>query len=360
MRMNVSGDVCDEVVSRSSMSKPAAFLAELTSVQTSSWCQHLCVLSGMQSVQAVFLWERCWTSMIWIQQDYHRGSPRATMWNWSVVAARLMVCGVCHTEALDRTMSAMGKILIDPVNGKVSAVPLLQTSYPQLESNFKRSDVKFCVKECAKVVRDRVLQRATRICRYFLCSSLLSVIVEIKSLLVAYGVPYGSLDLDCDSHSIGKNANTLWKSKTVIWKVQMGVCETKTFESDTKSIIGLEPAKQAVKKHSSDLLAVSVRNVDLKRFSPAEIAGVARRLLVMELKQSVFNVLHEYLEQSFCAEIAIVVKHLKTLKETKGNKSIVQTAERVERSEKEESQVGKVGKVGECEFTPRNSFKQRI
>ena len=92
--MNVSGDVCDEVVSHSSMSKLAAFLAELTSVQTSSWCQHLCVLSGMQSVQAVFLWERCWTSMIWIQQDYHRGSPRATMWNWSVVAARLMVCGV--------------------------------------------------------------------------------------------------------------------------------------------------------------------------------------------------------------------------------------------------------------------------
>ena len=70
-------------------------------------------------------------------------------------------------------MSAMGKILIDPVNGKaipdidgqsdrddvanrvflreidVSAVPLLKTSYPQLESNFKRSDVQFCVKECA-------------------------------------------------------------------------------------------------------------------------------------------------------------------------------------------------------------------
>ena len=120
--------------------------------------------------------------------------------------------------------------------------------------------------------------------------------------------------------------------------------------SDTRSIIGLEPAKRAVEKHSSDLLAVSERNVDLKRFSPAEIAGVARRLLVMELKRSVFNVLHEDLEQSFCAEIAVVEKHLKTLKETKGNKSIVQTAERVERSEKEESQVGKVGKVGECEF----------
>ena len=70
----------------------------------------------------------------------------------------------------------------------MSAVPLLRTSYLQLESNFKRQDVQFCAKECARGVRDRVLQRATRICRYFLCSSLLSSIVEIKSLLVAYGV----------------------------------------------------------------------------------------------------------------------------------------------------------------------------
>ena len=89
-------------------------------------------------------------------------------------------------------MSAMGKILIDPVNGKaisdidgqsdrddviirvflreidVSAVPVLKTSYPQLESNFKRSDVQLCVKECARGVRDRALQRASRICRIFL------------------------------------------------------------------------------------------------------------------------------------------------------------------------------------------------
>ena len=279
--------------------------------------------------------------------------------------------GVGHNEALDRTLSALGKIFFDPVNGKaisdidgqsdrddvanrvflreidVSAVPLLKTSYPQLESNFKRSDVQFCVKECARGVRDRVLQRATRIYRYFLCSSLFGAIEEIKSSLVAHGVPCGFLDLDCDSHSIGKNANTLWKSKTFIWKVQIGVCETKTFESGTRSIIGLEPAKRAVEKHSSDLLAVSERNVDLKRFSPAEIAGVARRLLVMELKRSVFNVLHEDLEQSFCAEIAIVEKHLKIVKEIKGNMRNSQTAERVEKSENEESQVGK---VGECEF----------
>ena len=229
----------------------------------------------------------------------------------------------------------------------VSADPLVRTSSPQLESNFKRSDVQFCVKECARGDRDRVLQRASRICRCFLCSSLLSAIEVIKSSLVAHGVPCGFLDLDCDSHSIEKNANILWKSKTIIWKVQMGVCETKTFESDTRLIIVLEPAKRSVEKHSSDLLAVCERNVDLKRFSPAEIAGVARRLLVMELKRSVFNVLHEYLEQSFCAEIAIVLKHLKTLKETKGNMRNSQTAERVEKSENEESQVGK---VGECEF----------
>ena len=178
--------------------------------------------------------------MIWIQQDYDRESPRSTMWNWLVVAARLMVCGGGHNEALDRTMFAMGKILLDPVNGKaisdidgqsdrddvanrvflreidVSAVLLLRTSYHQLESNFKRSDVQSCVKECAGGVRDRVLQRASRICSYFLFSSLLSSIVEIKSLLVAYGVPYGFLDLDCDSHSIEKKANILWKSKTII------------------------------------------------------------------------------------------------------------------------------------------------
>ena len=132
------------------------------------------------------------------------------------------MCGVNHNEALDRTMFAMGKILLDPVNGKaisdiygqsnrddvanrvflrevdVSADPLLRTSYPQLESNFKRSDIQFCVKECARGVRVRVLQRASRICRYFLCSSLLSAIEEIKSSLVAHGVPCGFVDLDCD------------------------------------------------------------------------------------------------------------------------------------------------------------------
>ena len=140
----------------------------------------------------------------------------------------------------------------------VSAVPLLKTSYPQLESNSKRSDVQSCVKEFARCVRDR-MQRATRICRYFLSSSSFGAIEEIKSLLVAYGVPCGFLDLACDSHSIEKNANTLWKSNTIIWKVPMSVFETKIFESDTK----IDHWFGAREKHKSDLLAVSERNVDL-------------------------------------------------------------------------------------------------
>ena len=133
-----------------------------------------------------------------------------------------------------------------------------------------------------------------------------------------------------------RTPNTLWKSKTIIWKVLMGVFETKTFESDTRSIVDMELAKQAVEKHRSDLLAVGERNVDLRRFSPSEIAGVARRLLVMELKRSVFNELYEYLDQSFCAEIAIVVKHLKTVKEIKCNMRNSQTDERVVKSENDE------------------------
>ena len=127
-------------------------------------------------------------------------------------------------------------------------------------------------------------------CRYFLLSSLLSSIVEIKSLLVAYGVPYGFLDLDRDSHSFEKNANTLGKSKTLIrtsfwialtvlpWatydcvqgRFGASVFKMKTFEPGSKSIIGLGRAKQAVEKHMSDLLAVSERNVDSDGFYPLE------------------------------------------------------------------------------------------
>ena len=119
-----------------------------------------------------------------------------------------------------------------------------------------------------------------------MCSSLFSAIVEIKSLLVAYGVPYGFLDLDRDSHSFDKNANTLGKSKmrirTSFWialtllpwatydcaqgRFGASVFGMQTFEPGSKSMIGLGRAKQAVEKHMSDLLAVSERNVDLERF----------------------------------------------------------------------------------------------
>ena len=60
----------------------------------------------------------------------------------------------------------------------------------------------------------------------------------------------------------------------------------------------------------------------------------------MELKRSVFNELHEY---SVCAEIATVVKRLKTVKEIKGNMRNSRTARCVVKSEKDDSQVGKVG-----------------
>ena len=243
-------------------------------------------------------------------------------------------------EALDRTLSATGSRTVcrnamqniggqfksnDVVNEvslrkvNVPAVPPLKTSYLQLESYFKRSDVQFCVKECAGGVRDRALQRASRICRYLLCSSLLSAIVEIKSLLVAYGVPYGFLDLDRDFHSFEKNANTLGKSKKLIrtsfwialtllpWatynyvqgRFGASVFEMKTFEPDSTSIIGLGRSKQAVEKHMSDLLAVSERTVDLERFYPAEFAGVECQLLVLVdrgPKRSVFKEPHEDLE----------------------------------------------------------------
>ena len=118
--------------------------------------------------------------------------------------------------------------------------------YLQLESNFKRQDVQFCAKECARGVRDRVLQRATRICRYFLCSSLLSSIVEIKSLLVAYGVHVAFWTLIGILIQSGRTLTHSGSRRPSSGKVQTDVCETKTFESDTRSIIDLELAQRAL------------------------------------------------------------------------------------------------------------------
>ena len=93
-----------------------------------------------------------------------------------------------------------------------------------------------------------------------------------------------------------------------------------------------------MEKHGSDLLAVSERNVEMERFLPAEISGVARRLLVIEPKRSVFNEPHEDVE------IAIVVKRLKTIKEIKGNMRTRKLLN-VWMSENEGSQLGKVVNV---------------
>ena len=266
----VSGDVCDEVVFRNSMFKSPAFLSKLTSIK---------MYKSLRGVNAFVFFPTCnlkanpscvpLGEMLDIDDLDPARRPQRKSKNDNVdLVSRSHEADdvwVRHKEAQDRTMSAMCKILLgieteykeneldkpkrtghawayqqscrngnknsnrDDVTNEVflpkvdgPSVPLLKTSYLQLESDSKRSDVQFCVKECARGVRDRVLQRASRICRYHLCSSLLSAIVEIKSLLVAYGVPYGFLDLDRDSHSFEKNANTLGKSKTRVNFASLG------------------------------------------------------------------------------------------------------------------------------------------
>ena len=178
-----------------------------------------------------------------------------------------------HEKALDRTMSAMDKILLDPVCRKAMlnndgqsnrddvaiavfllkvdtpADPLMETSCPQRGSDTKFlmfiavecPDVQFCVKGCARGVQDlstREMQRAKRKSRYlmdeastkgagvilpvdFVCSSVFRGSVEIKSAMVAYGVPSGFMCLDCGSHSIERNAEAIRKAKTIIWKLPM-------------------------------------------------------------------------------------------------------------------------------------------
>ena len=86
------------------------------------------------------------------------------------------MCGLGHNEALDRTMSATGSRTVngeavpdidgqsdrdDVANGVcffgksfVSAVPLLKKSYPQLESNSKRSG--------RSILCQRMCQRCSR------------------------------------------------------------------------------------------------------------------------------------------------------------------------------------------------------
>ena len=208
----VSGDVCDEVVFHSSMFKSPAFLSKLTSIT---------MYKSLRGVNASVFFLMCSlkaspSSVPLGKQLVNEAVDPAELRSREtengdvdlISRSRDADDGVWFglEEALDRTLSAMGSRTVcrkamqniggqfnsnDVVNEvflrrvNVSALPLLKTSYPQLESYFKRSDVQFCVKECAKGVPDR-MQKATGMCRYFLFSSLLSSIVEIKSLLVAY------------------------------------------------------------------------------------------------------------------------------------------------------------------------------
>ena len=122
--MNVSGDVCGEVVSRSLMSKPAAFLSKLTSVKMN---KHLCGVKAFVFFLSCSLTAN--PSCVPLGEMLDIGAldpaklPRRESKNDFVdLVSRGHEADdgvwVGHNEALDRTMSAMGKILLDPVNGK--------------------------------------------------------------------------------------------------------------------------------------------------------------------------------------------------------------------------------------------------
>ena len=278
----------------------------------------------------------------------------------------------------------------------VPAVLLLKTSYLQLESYFNRLDVQFCVKECDRGVRDRVLQRASRICRHFLSSSLIGEIVEIKSLLVAYGVPYGFLDLDYDSHLFTKNINTLRKllklslgakSKELGYVMPVGrYCllfsghwmDDEVVLSDCRIDSGSELLlmKSGPQLECADTAVRALADLDLLHFGDEDAGSeesdcaTGLELSVSDRESRTFSSdvtacwscsrnigwtrIQCRCEYHFGAEIDIIVKHLKNAKEVKGDKRIMQAAERVERSENLESQCGK---VYECEFNVLKVFR---
>ena len=113
----VSGDVCDEVVFHSSMFKPAAFLSKLSSVKM---CKHL------RGVSASVFFLTCnlkanpscvpLGEMLDIDDlDPARLPKRKSMNDYVDLVSRSHEADdvwVRHNEAQDRTMSAMGKILL--------------------------------------------------------------------------------------------------------------------------------------------------------------------------------------------------------------------------------------------------------
>ena len=165
----MSGVVCDEVVFRSSMFKSPSFLSKLTSIKmykslrgvNASVFFLMCSLKASPSKVPLGK-QSCTRETENGDVDLIRRSRDVDEGEWFGLE-----------ETLDRTLSATGSRTVcrnamqniggqfnsnDVVNEvflqrvNVSAVPLLKTSYPQLESHFKRSDVQFCVKECARGV----------------------------------------------------------------------------------------------------------------------------------------------------------------------------------------------------------------
>merc|ERR1712127_134004 len=60
---------------------------------------------------------------------------------------------------------------------------------------------------------------------------------EIKTAVVADGIPDGFMGLDCGEESRKRNAEAIAKSKTIIWNGPMGVFEMGKFEAGTKMMM---------------------------------------------------------------------------------------------------------------------------
>merc|ERR1740121_2672036 len=55
---------------------------------------------------------------------------------------------------------------------------------------------------------------------------------EIKAAKASDGIPDGFMGLDCGPESMGRNAEAIAKSKTIIWNGPMGVFEMDSFAND--------------------------------------------------------------------------------------------------------------------------------
>ncbi|CAJ1446946.1 unnamed protein product, partial [Effrenium voratum] len=71
----------------------------------------------------------------------------------------------------------------------------------------------------------------------FVCSSKFGEDGEIKTATLTSGIPEGFMGLDCGPESIKRNAETIARSKTIVWNGPMGVFEMAAFEAGTKSMM---------------------------------------------------------------------------------------------------------------------------